>query len=371
MKMEISSRSSLFILVVASLVQNNAVFGNPRTQKTRTGFLSSPEAEPPIKVLACPQNSTIAPCTCGFETSYGVSITCSGSAVNRSSIETAFRETRRVNGIPQDRGIEIYQFKVDLTQLTELDLAPFYGSQMDDLFIQNNNKLTKLVTSGNARDHGSIQVNNLDVWSSSLNKSGFGDSLKYFSNEMTSFQAENLDLNYDDYSDQDEFLPGLSAHTNLRDLTLGDCNISGRLSFDTLIPKELQNFERIDLSVNNINEIGENAFDFEGRDHGLEIDLLGNNLNETSFHPNSGIARAGRQTTLSLWFNEITTLPAPIFETFLDAHPQNSLYLPMNPLFCDERLSWLKSRREEFEPRVLADCSNDAFQSVFDSDLIP
>jgi len=358
---------------VASFVQTDAVGGNPTAVKTRTGFLSSPKAEPPIKVSTCPLASTISPCTCEIEPSDGAQIECSYFTVNESSIENTFREIRRVNGIPEDRGIEIYQFKLEFTELTQLDLAPFYGSQFDYLFIMFNDDLTKLVTSGNPRDHGSIQALELIFVSSPLSRIGFGDAFKYFSNEMTSFSTESLNLN------DDEFLPGLSAHTNLRDLICYSCSISGRLTSDTLIPKELQNLGRIELYRNYINEIGENVFnldgsgDFEGVNHVLYINLGGNKLNETSFHPNSGIARAGRKTTLFLEDNQITTLPAPIFESFLDAHPQNSLGLGLgNPLICDERLSWLKSRRGEFEPRVTkVKCSNDRSHTIFDSNLIP
>ena len=141
---------------------------------------------------------------------------------------------------------------------------------------------------------------------------------------------------------------------------------------DTL--PELQNLEIISLWGNNITAIGENVFQFyEAADY-LRMILDHNKLNESSFHPNSGISRAGRKTDLNLNYNYITTLPAPIFETFLDAHPSNILELYGNPLICDERLSWIKSRRDEpeFQARVtFANCDNDPGYTVFNSNLIP
>ena len=128
---------------------------------------------------------------------------------------------------------------------------------------------------------------------------------------------------------------------------------------------------------NLIEELGENSFEFDEPPAGvlnqaLNIYLHGNrNLTENSFHPNSGLDRIKRRVSLDLEYTGISSLPAPIFETFLDAHPGNSMDLLSTPLICDGRVKWLKDRRAEFENLVpYASCANDPGQTIFNSTLV-
>jgi len=74
---------------------------------------------------------------------------------------------------------------------------------------------------------------------------------------------------------------------------------------------------------------------------------------------------------LSLGSCNISTLPAPIFEKFLEAHPKNELDVDHNLLFfCDSRLKWLKHGERGFVHRVRGTCANDPWNTIFTSPLI-
>ena len=133
----------------------------------------------------------------------------------------------------------------------------------------------------------------------------------------------------------------------------------------------------LSLELNPIFELGENSLEFdeppkEVLSQYLYISFYLNvNLTQSSFHPNSGLDRTKRRVYLNLQGTRISSLPAPIFEKFLDAHSENALNLRHTPLICDEKVKWLKDRKEEFENVVeYPFCSNDPGQTIFNSTLI-
>jgi len=367
--MGIFSRSTLTILslVICFLVQTDLVGGHSigvHPLETKTLL-----REPPILASVCPNESAIFPCTCSLY--QGVQIFCEYSPINETTLEIAMRELRAANGIPKDRGVDFRRFLVFQTDLTQVDLSLFYGSKIFWLDISLNGKLAKLVTSGNPGDYGSIQAQKINLWRSpSITGEIFGDTLKYFANDLLDdISIISVDLsnwNNNNNNPTDEIFPGLSSFTNLTSLHLNDCGITGRLN-----SSHFQNFPKLEsilLASNRIDGIGENVFGAKVTTIALEA----NNIVETSIHVNSGLARAGRETDLYLNSNKIKSLPQKIFETFLDADSGNALDLDDNPVICDQRLSWIKARRDELQSRVYpASCSNDPSHNVFDSDLIP
>jgi len=358
--MEIFSRVVLFLCVIGSLVQTNLVDGKSVSVSVGGAFAG----EPPIEAKNCPTG--ISPCLCEYWGDYGIGISCQRAAMTQSAIDHAFSEVRRVNGVPEGRRVSVFIFDLSSTQMTQFDLAPLYGVQLNSFYINYNYNLTKLVTSGNPEDYGSIEAFNFNLGDSPINQAGIGDAFKYFSGEMTDFAASDLELNLNSISGAEELLPGISSLTKLTSLKFTECNITGGLT-----SSHLKGFPMLQtIELNELTEIGENVFQsFDGK----YIFLNDNNLNETSLHPNSGLAQpAGRAKELYLSFNKFTTLPEEVFAPFLDANPDNVVFLTSNPLICDKRLSWIKSRREDFESMVIsANCENDEGHNVFDSDLIP
>ena len=88
---------------------------------------------------------------------------------------------------------------------------------------------------------------------------------------------------------------------------------------------ECDQIECIDLSRNDIKYISENAFHFRNEnDKALEIHLLGNKLNESSFALNS-LINFKRPTKLNLGYNHFKYLAEFTFKPFFDAHKWNQI----------------------------------------------
>lgn len=325
----------------------------------------------------CPASVDDLSCTCEIY-DLELHLRCSGSSVSQASLEEVFRRMRDANGLASSEQLQFRQLDLSGTDLTRLDLTPFLNLKLQALNINSNSLLSSIVgpplnTSSAGQKlaiENLVDVANLFIDYSPLNYSGFGDTLKYFSDSMEDlglFHLESLRG-----ATNDELLPGLYAKTNLTYLYLVATNFS-QLEGGQF--KTLTKLTGLELERNNLKAIGENAFlfDTEGAsEEPFTIHLNSNYLNEDSFHPNSGLSNPGRWTNLNLEKNDFTTLPASIFEPFFDSNPANLLLARGNPLFCDSRVSWLKKRREELESRVLfANCENDQGNTVFNSTLVP
>lgn len=335
----------------------------------------------------CPDKEDIFPCECTMEvTDLGKTeglITCGSGFVSRrslshsvtqKSIDKTFLAARQVNNLtsPHQR-LHLFSFTLTYSLLTQLDLTPLLNVKMNHFTMNWNYNLSSLVGPPMDSNLELIEVNDVQVHDNpSLTDSSLVSMLKYFNpDELTSFLIFRSSFTGNLNS---EFLPGLSNFRNLYSLGFRSDKIKS-LSGGPF--KRNHKLRQLNLRLNVIEYLGEDAFVFdepptELKNKTLLINLSKNkDLTANSFHPNSGLDRIQRPVALNLNTCNISTLPAQIFEKFLEAHPGNSLSLYVNPLVCDSRLKWLKDRAGEFKNRVEeAYCKNDRGSNIFNSNLI-
>jgi hypothetical protein len=95
-----------------------------------------------------------------------------------------------------------------------------------------------------------------------------------------------------------------------------------------------------------------NAFDFElASNKTLSIELHHNNLNDTSFE--SGVfANTKRPLYIYLRNNKLTYLDEKIFGLYLKSDKNNEINCDLNEMVCDCRMLWLIKNKAEFSKRV-------------------
>jgi hypothetical protein len=269
------------------------------------------------------------------------------------------------------RDTGLTRFVIFNTQLTSVDLTPFVDTTVPMFEVISNYNLTKITGPPLQSFSGSINVSQIDLYESTLlDDVGFGNTLKYFnSSNLEKITISKTQLRGS--STGPDLLPGLSALTQLKELHLAQNEIRkvGGGQFNTLTK-----LESLQLHMNELEEIGRNVFQFfqhSPQVSKLDINVHWNNLTSENIHKDHGLDKISPPVRLYIQNNQLDTLSADIFESFLRAEKNSATFLG-NRIICDERVKWLKDEREFFESRVAgADCVNDIGATVFTSTLIP
>jgi len=189
-------------------------------------------------------------------------ITCDSYLVTQELIEKSFRVARQVNNLTSPhQKLYLWGFNLGHSLLTQLDLTPLLNVKMEHLGIHSNNNLSNLVGPPLDSNLELIEVKELFLDSNpALTDSSLNSMLKYFNpDELTIFYLDGNSLT-GDLNSNSEFLPGLSAFTNLNSLVLSDNKIQ-RLSGAPF--KKNNKLTNLDLWDNLIEYLGENTFEFD------------------------------------------------------------------------------------------------------------
>lgn len=371
--------SVFIVIVLTGAVKDVCSFRLHHNDDSQVTALPGPAA---ILANKCPEAQAIAPCTCNSN-----GLACIGESIKQEHINALFRELRQVNNVSESQQLYTTKFFSLLsTPMKEFDVTPLLKSRFTYLTFYLNYDLTRIFgplstsNGGEGKDEsiiGSIETTEMIVPLNGLTDEGLADFFPYFNPET--FTSLTLELNQihgpnpKNGEKISEFLPGLNSLTNLQSLAFADDKIEG------LEGPAFKNLGRLtQLYFNSqhnggLKTIGESAFlmDDANAPERRKITLWGNALNDESFHANHGLQFYKGETNLAIGLNKFEFLSREKFQPFLDVNPRNSMDCRDNQFVCDERMSWLKAGRDEYEKRVLyVDCVNQPGFSIFNTTLV-
>ncbi|RWS07995.1 Leucine rich repeat containing protein 10-like protein [Dinothrombium tinctorium] len=289
--------------------------------------------------ITCPPNEVLFPCNCDSEVAV---IMCDIKDAEICNIENI---TSKISEVVQNKSVhfELAIGGVKLTKLKEKSLGSVLYSRIAiiDTGLKSIHK--------NVFSHTSHVTYYIDLEGNHLKNDVF-DALR----SLPTLTYINLSRNKLTVIPSHAF-----RHTNgqfqsrLRVilLTQNDIHtISGHAFF------YLPHVSHLDISENELDLIGDQAFDFDdipiGRQIHLTIDLAKNKLHSNSFNEKT-LANIHRPVKLKIASNNFTHLSESIFKPFLYKHENNSIDVEANPLYCDCSSLWLHRNMHIYRNKVL------------------
>jgi len=301
-------------------------------------------------------------------------------SITQTHIDRLFELLHLLEPLPtltQDGGLTfeknpIGDFYLHKTNMTTLDLTLLADLKFIAIVIYNNPYLTSITGPHSESSDGSIDVSYLKFTFCGLTDEGLGNSLRYFnSSSLIRLQLKANSL-YGSVDGKD-LLPRLGSFSRLVYLDLS------YNKFRRIRGGQFKNFTRIkelEFSGNEIWEIGEDAFLFNGTDAGIFILRLdGNRLTAKWIHERNGLDKiTSEDKSFNLGRNEIETLTRATFLPMIqpgddkcdlfDCH--TALFLDGNSIVCDEKVKWLKDQKSIYKNIVWrAYCVNDVGKDIF------
>jgi len=319
-------------------------------------------AIPSLFAFTCPENHPEEGYTCQTST-YFLHVEFRGGNWSQQNFTDYLQQVLRLNYNPGF--LTTLDLIIANSPIKSLDLTPLLGFYVSPkLMIENMPNLVE-ITGPVTNTPYQFNVEYLQILSTANPNARFnltdlfkaaGSSLKTFDMHNSNFQS----------------LDGLSHLTGLETVSFAANNI-GALKAGDLTSSRL---ELVNLNGNQIIEIGEDVFQPQSvatdlLNTTLNIQIQGNNLTDERIHPNHGLDKTGRPVNLALNQNQFVFLSKVNFEPFLLADERNSISAAGNNFTCDQRMKWLKERRETLEKRVTGvDCQNDPGQTIFTTSLV-
>lgn len=267
----------------------------------------------------CPDDTSIAPCTCNCHNTTVADIRCGPKLKDCPRLTAILNVATPIS--------QYLRLVVKNTQLSCVLKNGMWGPTTFQEIILQDNRFTTVDNKAFIHFNNTLKILNLEK-----------NCLQNVDFSTLSDQPllEHLNLN----SNKIKFLPGEGgiALYNLLKLRLYNNSL---ISIQANTFMYMPRLQLLDLSFNEISSIGREAFTFQNRlvnDHELFINLANNHIESIPNNMISGV----ENVTVSLQNNNLQALPEDRFMSIIkNTNYQAKILLTGNPIICDTDICWI------------------------------